>query len=104
MSAIAHGLILFAGLLLILAGLGIAIHPRGLGFLVGVRAPAGASHGWTRYQFLGCMLLGASLVMAGSARSADLVPTVTLAMVACLLFALAVTRRGQAGVARPPET
>lgn len=97
MSAIAHGLILFSGLLFILAGLGIAVHPRGLGFLVGVRAAARAPHGWTRYQGLGCMLLGAALVMAGSARSADLVPSVTLAMVACLLFALAVTRRRQGG-------
>jgi hypothetical protein len=46
------------------------------------------------------MLLGTAFVMAAGSRSGDLVPTVVLAMVACLLFAMAVLRRQQEREAR----
>ena len=100
MLALIHGLLLLLGLVLILAGLGIAVVPRYLGFLAGPGAARPTARTWTRYQGLGFMLLGAAFVMASSARSGDLVPTVVLAMVACSLFALAVLRRQQEREAR----
>jgi Na+-driven multidrug efflux pump len=100
MSALTHGLLLVIGLLAILVGLGLAIAPRYFAFLAGPGAARPSARQWTRYQGLGFMLLGASFVMAAAARSGDLVPTVTLAMVACLLFALAVLRRQQEREAR----
>lgn len=100
MSAIIHGFLLFAGFVVIVAGLGLATVPRYFAFLAGPGARRPSAHGWTRYQGLGFMLLGAAFVMAASARSGDLVPTVVLAMVACCLFALAVTRRQQEREAR----
>jgi hypothetical protein len=98
--ALTHGLLLGLGLLSILAGLGLAIIPRYFAFLAGPGAGKPSARQWTRYQGLGFMLLGTSFVMAASARSGDLVPTVTLAMVACLLFAMAVLRRQQEREAR----
>jgi Na+-driven multidrug efflux pump len=95
MQAISHGALLVIGLLAILAGLGLAIIPRYFGFLAGPGASKPHARQWTRYQGLGFMLLGAAFVMASGARSGDLVPTVVLAMVACLLFAMAVLRRQQ---------
>jgi Na+-driven multidrug efflux pump len=100
MSALTHGFLLAIGFLAILAGLGLAIVPRYFGFLAGPGASRPTARQWTRYQGLGFMLLGASFVMAAGARSGDLVPTVTLAMVACLLFAMAVLRRQQEREAR----
>jgi Na+-driven multidrug efflux pump len=100
MSALTHGFLLAVGFLAILAGLGLAIVPRYFGFLAGPGASRPTARQWTRYQGLGFMLLGASFVMAAGARSGDLVPTVTLAMVACLLFAMAVLRRQQEREAR----
>jgi Na+-driven multidrug efflux pump len=100
MSALTHGFLLAIGFLVILAGLGLAIVPRFFGFLAGPGASRPSARQWTRYQGLGFMLLGSSFVMAAGARSGDLVPTVTLAMVACLLFAMAVLRRQQEREAR----
>ena len=98
--AISHAVLLGLGGLAILAGLGLAIVPRYFGFLAGPGAARPSARQWTRYQGLGYMLLGAAFVMAAAARSGDLVPTVTLAMVACLLFAMAVLRRQQEREAR----
>ena len=100
MAALAHGFLLLLGLLGILAGLGLAILPRYFGFLAGPGAGRPTARQWTRYQGLGFMLLGAAFVLAAGARSGDLVPTVVLAMVACLLFAMAVLRRQQEREAR----
>ena len=100
MPALAHGLLLLLGLLCILGGLGLAILPRYFGFLAGPGASRPSARQWTRYQGLGFMLLGAAFVLAAGARSGDLVPTVVLAMVACLLFAMAVLRRQQEREAR----
>lgn len=100
MAALSHGFLLLLGFLLILAGLGIAIIPRYFGFLAGPGAARPTARQWTRYQGLGFMLLGSAFVMAASAGSGDLVPTVVLAMVACCLFALAVLRRQQEREAR----
>jgi hypothetical protein len=100
MNALTHGFLLVLGLLAILAGLGLAIVPRFFAFIAGPGAGRPSARQWTRYQGLGFMLLGAAFVMAAAARSGDLVPTVTLAMVACLLFAMAVIRRQQEREAR----
>jgi|SRR5437588_9012883 len=100
MTAISHGALLVIGLLAILAGLGLAIVPRFFAFLAGPGAGKPSARQWTRYQGLGFMLLGTSFVMASGARSGDLVPTVVLAMAACLLFAMAVLRRQQEREAR----
>ena len=100
MAALAHGFLLLLGLLAILAGLGLAILPRYFGFIAGPGARRPSARQWTRYQGLGFMLLGAAFVLAAGARSGDLVPTVVLAMVACLLFAMAVLRRQQEREAR----
>ena len=100
MAALAHGFLLLLGLLGILAGLGLAILPRYFGFLAGPGAGRPSARQWTRYQGLGFMLLGTAFVLAAGARSGDLVPTVVLAMVACLLFAMAVLRRQQEREAR----
>lgn len=100
MSALTHGALLAIGFLAILVGLGLAIIPKYFAFLAGPGAGKPSARQWTRYQGLGFMLLGASFVMAAGARSGDLVPTVTLAMVACLLFAMAVLRRQQDREAR----
>ena len=100
MVAIAHFALLIAGLLIIVIGLGLAIVPRTFAFLAGPGAGHPGSRTWTRYQGLGFMLLGSALVMAAGARSGDLVPTVVIAMVACLMFALAVLRRQQVREAR----
>lgn len=100
MSALTHGALLAIGFLAIVVGLGLAIIPKYFGFLAGPGAGKPSARQWTRYQGLGFMLLGASFVMAAGARSGDLVPTVTLAMVACLLFAMAVLRRQQEREAR----
>ncbi|HVD00564.1 MAG TPA: hypothetical protein VNG93_05385 [Candidatus Dormibacteraeota bacterium] len=100
MTAITHGALLVLGLLAILAGIGLAIAPRYFAFLAGPGAGRPNARQWTRYQGLGFMLLGTSFVMAAGARSGDLVPTVTLAMVACLLFAMALLRRQQEREAR----
>jgi len=99
-SALTHGFLLGLGALAILAGVGLAIVPKYLAFLAGPGAGRPSARQWTRYQGLGFMLLGTSFVMAAGARSGDLVPTVTLAMVACLLFAMAVLRRQQEREAR----
>ncbi len=95
MLALAHGFLLLLGLLGIVAGLGLAILPRYFGFIAGPGAGRPSARQWTRYQGLGFMLLGGAFVLAAGARSGDLVPTVVLAMVACLLFAMAVIRRQQ---------
>ena len=95
MVALAHGFLLLLGLLGIVAGLGLAILPRYFGFIAGPGAGRPTARQWTRYQGLGFMLLGGAFVLAAGARSGDLVPTVVLAMVACLLFAMAVIRRQQ---------
>lgn len=95
MVALAHGFLLLLGLLGIVAGLGLAILPRYFGFIAGPGASRPTARQWTRYQGLGFMLLGGAFVLAAGARSGDLVPTVVLAMVACLLFAMAVIRRQQ---------
>lgn len=100
MAALAHGFLLLLGLLGILAGLGLAILPRYFGFIAGPGARRPSARQWTRYQGLGFMLLGTAFVLAAGARSGDLVPTVVLAMVACLLFAMAVLRRQQEREAR----
>lgn len=100
MAALAHGILLLLGLLAILAGLGLAILPRYFGFIAGPGARRPSARQWTRYQGLGFMLLGTAFVLAAGARSGDLVPTVVLAMVACLLFAMAVLRRQQEREAR----
>jgi hypothetical protein len=99
-SALTHGFLLGLGGLAILAGVGLAIVPKYFAFLAGPGAGRPSARQWTRYQGLGFMLLGTSFVMAAGARSGDLVPTVTLAMVACLLFAMAVLRRQQEREAR----
>jgi Na+-driven multidrug efflux pump len=100
MAALSHGILLLVGLALILAGLGLAIVPRYFAFLAGPGAGRPTARQWTRYQGLGFMLLGAAFVLASGARSGDLVPTVVLAMVACMLFAMAVLRRQQEREAR----
>src|SRR4030081_3669543 len=99
MAALSHGILLLVGLVLILAGLGLAIVPRYFAFLAGPGAGRPTARRWTRYQGLGFMLLGAAFVLASGARSGDLVPTVVLAMVAPMLFALCVLPgpRGGAG-------
>jgi hypothetical protein len=99
MPAITHAFLLGVGLLAILVGLGLAIVPRYFAFLAGPGAGRPRARQWTRYQGLGFMLLGAAFVMAAG-NSGDLVPTVVLAMVACLLFAMAVLRRQQEREAR----
>jgi hypothetical protein len=100
MAALAHGFLLLLGFLGILAGVGLAILPRYFAFLAGPGAGRPSARQWTRYQGLGFMLLGTAFVMAAGSRSGDLVPTVVLAMVACLLFAMAVLRRQQEREAR----
>ena len=99
MPAITHAFLLGLGLLAIFVGLGLAIVPRYFAFLAGPGAGRPRARQWTRYQGLGFMLLGAAFVMAAG-NSGDLVPTVVLAMVACLLFAMAVLRRQQERQAR----
>ena len=94
MPAITHAFLLGLGLLAIFVGLGLAIVPRYFAFLAGPGAGRPRARQWTRYQGLGFMLLGAAFVMAAG-TSGDLVPTVVLAMAACLLFAMAVLRRQQ---------
>ena len=100
MTALVHGFLLGLGFLAIIGGLGLAIVPRYFAFLAGPGAGKPSARQWTRYQGLGFMLLGAAFVMAAGARSGDLVPTVVLAMVACMLFAMAVLRRQQEREAR----
>ena len=93
--AIAHGGVVLIGLLVILEGLGLATYPRAFGFLAGPGAGRRSAQGWTRYQGLGFMLLGLAFTMAGVQRGGDEVPVVVLATVACLMFSMAVLRRGQ---------
>ncbi|TMD08396.1 MAG: hypothetical protein E6J02_04975 [Chloroflexi bacterium] len=93
MSAIVHFGLLIIGAVVIIEGVGLAVFPKALGFLAGPGATKPAARSWTRYQGLGFMLLGAALVIA-SARG-DLVPVVVLAMVACLMFSLAVLGRSR---------
>jgi hypothetical protein len=100
MAALTHGFLLLVGFFLIFAGFGLAILPRFFGWLAGPGAGRPTARQWTRYQGLGFMLLGGAFILAAGARSGDLVPTVVLAMVACLLFALAVLRRQQEREAR----
>jgi hypothetical protein len=100
MAALTHGFLLLAGFFLIFSGLGLAIFPRAFGWLAGPGASRPTARQWTRYQGLGFMLLGSAFILAAGARSGDLVPTVVLAMVACLLFAMAVLRRQQEREAR----
>ena len=100
MTAIIHGFLLLLGFFLIFSGLGLAIFPRAFGWLAGPGASRPTARQWTRYQGIGFMLLGSAFVLAAGAQSGDLVPTVVLAMVACMLFALAVLRRQQEREAR----
>jgi len=100
MTAIIHGFLLLLGFFLIFSGLGLAIFPRAFGWLAGPGASRPTAKQWTRYQGIGFMLLGSAFVLAAGAQSGDLVPTVVLAMVACMLFALAVLRRQQEREAR----
>jgi hypothetical protein len=99
-TAIIHGFLLLLGFFLIFSGLGLAVFPRAFGWLAGPGASRPTARQWTRYQGIGFMLLGSAFVLAAGARSGDLVPTVVLAMVACMLFALAVLRRQQEREAR----
>ena len=92
-AAVGHAGITVVGLVIILAGLALAVFPRGFAFLAGPRAGVPELNHWNRYQGLGLMLLGAAFVMTGS--HGDVVPVLALATVACLMFALAVVRRGQ---------
>jgi len=100
MTALIHGFLLLLGFFLIFSGLGLAIFPRAFGWLAGPGASRPTAKQWTRYQGIGFMLLGSAFVLAAGAQSGDLVPTVVLAMVACMLFALAVLRRQQEREAR----
>lgn len=98
--ALIHGALMLIGFLVIVEGLGLAIVPRSLAFLAGPGAGAPHNRGWTRLQGTGFMLLGSSFVVAAtSPPGEDVVVVVSLSMVACLMFSLAVLRRTNA----PPK-
>ena len=93
-KALVHGALMLIGFLVIIEGLGLALVPRALAFLAGPGAGAPQNRGWTRLQGAGFMLLGSSFVIAAaSPPGEEVVAVVTLSMVACLMFSLAVLRR-----------
>ena len=93
-SAVSHAGLVGIGFLVILEGFLLALFPKALAFLGGPGATRPELRNWNRYQGMGFMLLGASFTM--SALRTDPVPVLVLAMVACLMFSLAVVRRSQA--------
>src|ERR1700694_1706011 len=100
MYAIAQFGLLIIVCVILAAGIGLATVPKAFAFIAGPGAGHPTSRTWTRYQGCGFMLLGAAFVMAAGASSRDLVPTVVMAMVACMMFALSVLRRQQIREAR----
>ena len=93
-KALVHGFLMLIGFLVIIEGFGLALVPKSLAFLAGPRAGLKENRGWTRLQGTGFMLLGSSFVIAAaSPPGEDVVAVISLSMVACLMFSLAVLRR-----------
>jgi uncharacterized protein YjeT (DUF2065 family) len=91
-----HAAISLLGLLAILEGVLLATSPRLFGFLAGPGGRRPEAHDWTRLQGAGFMLLGACFVLAALPPNGVSYepPVLALAVAACVMFSLAVLRRG----------
>lgn len=96
-SALLQAGLALVGFVVILEGLGLAALPQWFAYLAGPGARDPRNRGWTRLQGAGLMLLGGGFVTAGvDQNSAQTLPAVMgLAVAACVMFSLAVLRRGR---------
>jgi hypothetical protein len=98
-----HAMIALIGLLVILEGGLLGAFPNVFHFLGGPGHQFELPH-WTRLQGAGFMLLGSGFVLAGvppPGVNYEL-PVVVLAVAACVMFSLAVLRRGAARLRLSP--
>jgi hypothetical protein len=95
-----HAVIAAVGMLVIIEGVLLAAFPAVFGILAGPGARQPAGQDWTRLQGAGVMLLGAAFWLAAvpPAGVRYELAVLTLALAACVMFSLAVVRRGAARI------